>query len=104
MLCPLKEKEKTTRITYEDDYDINIYPETGELEMEESRWYSISRALQRVGGVSHICYHWEIYKLLFLLHNVNPVWMEVNITNGVVDFEKVFIIYVSSNLYTCHFS
>ena len=50
---------------------------------------SIREALQRVGVYSQICYNWEIYKLLFLMHNVNPVLMEVNITNDNENFNKV---------------
>ena len=68
--------------------------------MEDYYWSSIREALLGVGGVSRICSYWEIYKLLFLLHNVKPVWMEVNITNDNVYYHKVFTIYVSSNLNT----
>ena len=88
----MKQKEQRTRVTYENGYSgIYVYPETGELGMEEWRGESIRAALQRVGEFSQICYDWEIYKLLFLLHNVKPVWVEVNITND--DYNKVFIIW-----------
>ena len=104
-LCPWKQKEQTTRISYENDYNgIYVYPDTGVLEMEEASWGSIKEALQNVGGVSRICHNWEIYKLLFLLHNVKPVWMEVNITNDNIDYDKVFTIYVSSMSKYCYFS
>ena len=80
-ICPLKQKEQSTRISYENEYNgIYIY-RSGELRMEEYFRGSISAALQSVGKVSQMCSYWEIYKLLFLLHNVKPVWMEVNITN-----------------------
>ena len=59
--------------------------------MEEWSGTSISNALQRVGGYSQICFNWEIYKLLFLIHNVNPNWIEVNITNDNENAIKVFI-------------
>ena len=91
-LCPLKQREQTTRITYQNGLGIEFYRDTGELYMEEWRGYSIRAALLGVGVVSRICHHWEIYKLLLLLHNVNPVWLEVNITNDNIDFDKVFII------------
>ena len=95
-ICSLKQKEQPTRISYENNWDITISPDTT-LEMEESR-RSIGRALQRVGVHSKVCWYWEIYKLLFLLHNVKPDWIEVDISNDNENFNKVFIIYVSSNL------
>ena len=98
-ICPLKQKEQSTRISYENDWGIYVY-RSGEPMMEEHRFYSIKRALQNVGVFSQSCHNWEIYKLLFLLHNVKPVWMEVNITNDNVYYHKVFTIYVSSNLNT----
>ena len=82
-ICRLKEKEKSARISYENGVDgIYVYPETGKLEMEEwdtELWHlgtSIKRALQHVGKNSQICHNWEIYKLLFILHNVSPIWIE----------------------------
>ena len=77
-ICPLKQKEQPTMISYENGWEIYVYPRSGELEMEEYWRTSIRQALQRVGSRSLICNHWEIYKLLFLLHNVKPVWMEVD--------------------------
>ena len=74
-----------------------IYPETGELMMEEYSWTSVSNALQKVGGHSQVCYDWEIFKLLFLLHNIKPVLMEVDIWNDNENYDKVFFIHVSSN-------
>ena len=59
--------------------------------MEERDWWSLKQALLDVGGSSQICWHWEIDKLLFLLHNINPVWMEVN-TIMDENFDKVDII------------
>ena len=95
-ICSLKEKEKTTRISYENGYYIYVYQDNT-LEMEERRETSIKQALQKVGGHSRVCHPWEIYKLLFLMHNVKPVWIEVD---NIMDenFDKVFINYVSSNL------
>ena len=95
-LCPLKQKEQLARISYQNNWNIYILPETGELEMEE--WFSIREALQGVGWNSRVCWHWEIYKLVFLLHNIKPVWMEVNITNDPENFGKVFIKVFRSNL------
>ena len=62
--------------------------------MEEHKFTSMSQALQLVGvgGNSQICHTWEIYKLLFILHNVYPIWEEV-ITN----IEEVFSIYNQYN-------
>ena len=97
-LCPLKQKEQTTKISYDNNYGIHVYPDTGELEMEEWRGKSISRALQKVGVFSQVCFYWEIYKLLFLLHNVKPFWVEVDIWNDNVNYDKVFFIYVSSSM------
>ena len=90
-ICPLKQKEQTARITYENNYELSIYPGIGVLAMEEQKFLSISSALQNVGMHSMICFEWEIYKLLFILHNVKPVWIEVN---TIIDenYFKVFIV------------
>ena len=94
-ICPLKEKEKTPRISYENgNWGIYFYPDTGELQMEEYGWNSLKEALLGVGGYSQICFYWEIYKLLFLMHNVNPVWVEVT-SIDIENYDKVFIIYES---------
>ena len=85
-ICSLKEKEKTTRISYQNSHGIYIYRDTT-IAMEEVWWTSIKQALLHVGGFSRVCHPWEIYKLLFLLHNVKPDWVEINITN----FDKVSI-------------
>ena len=94
-LCPLKQKEQTTGITYQNMhqiYVINRIPGPlgandsimlrqpgdsghGELIMEDWRHSSIKAALRKVGRDSRICHFWEIYKLLFINHNVNPVWI-----------------------------
>ena len=95
-LCPLKQKEHTTRITFQNMlqiYVINRIPGPlganydfvmlrqpgdsgqGELLMEEWRGSSIKKALQKVGRASRICFYWEIYKLLFINHNVNAFWI-----------------------------
>ena len=89
------EKEKTTRVSYENGWNIYIYPDTGELEMEEYSGTSIKEALKKVGEDSKICSNWEIYKLFFLLHNIKPVWMEVDILNDIENYYKVFGIYYS---------
>ena len=94
-ICPLKQKEQTARISYENNYDIYVYQSINQLEMEGNRWGSIREALLGVGVYSQICHHWEIYKLLFLLHNVNPDWIEVD--KIAENINKVFIIYFSSN-------
>ena len=97
-LCPLKQKEQTTKISYDNDYRIHVYPDTaGELRMEEYSRTSIGSALKRVGEHSQVCSNWEIYKLLFLLHNIKPVWVEVEILNDNENYDKVFFIHVSSN-------
>ena len=89
-ICRLEEKEKSARISHENGFELlYVYPETGELEMEEWRETTIKQALQRVGGYSQICNNWEIYKLLFILHNVSPVWIEVNIRTD-LDYLNVF--------------
>ena len=80
-ICPLKQREQSTRISYENEYSIYIYPESGELSMEEHQTWSIKRALLSVGWYSQICMPWEIYKLLFILHNVHPIWIEVDIND-----------------------
>ena len=85
-ICPLKQKEQSTIITYENNNGITIYHSSGELLMEEYWYYSINAALLGVDKYSRICHNWEIYKLLFILHNVNPVWKEVNMTT---DWDKV---------------
>ena len=77
-ICPFKQKEQTTRITYENGYYISIYNATGEMSMEEARVNSIRSSLQSVGKHSTVCWSWEIYKLLFLLHNIKPEWIEVD--------------------------
>ena len=86
-ICRLVEKEKSARISYENDYNIYVYPETGEIGMEEHE--GIRGALQDVGMYSQICWNWEIYKLLFILHNVSPVWIEVE-DFTTENFHKVF--------------
>ena len=84
----LEEKEKSARISHENGFELlYVYPETGELEMEEWRETTIKQVLQRVGGYSQICNNWEIYKLLFILHNVSPVWIEHE--NIAIDLTKV---------------
>ena len=76
-ICPLKQKEQTTRITRSKKFrhGIELYLGSRELQMEEYRWRSIKIALLHVGEYSQICHHWEIYKLLFLMHNIHPVWI-----------------------------
>ena len=75
-ICRLEEKEKSVKISYENDRNIYVYQQWGELQMEE--WWMIRDALQNMGVRSQICFNWEIYKLLFILHNVSPVWIEVS--------------------------
>ena len=97
-ICPLKQKEQSIRITYQNKFQrIYMDPSSGELEMEEYRLKTIGSSVQKVGEYTRICNEWEIYKLLFLLHNVNPVWVEVH---TIIDknLGKVFIIHLSSNL------
>ena len=93
-ICPLKQKQNYARITYENGYLLYIYPSTGKLSMEELGWKSIHRALQRVGRNSMICSDWEIYKLLFILHNVNPDWIELDWISP-ENLHEVFLLYDS---------
>ena len=95
-ICPLKQREKTTKITYQNNLqNLYIYPSSGLLEMEEFRYSSISRALQKVGGYTSICASWEIYKLLFIIYNINPDWIEIAITTDLENLGKVFFLYQS---------
>ena len=55
--------------------------------MEEYGRVSIRRDVENVDRYSRICQYWEIYKLLFILHNIKPFWIEVDFTN-----EEVFLI------------
>ena len=89
-LCPLKQKEQSAKITYQNGFYIYIWPHTGKQLMEEHRLYSLEEGLLRLASGS-TCYHWEIYKLFFILHNVSPVWIKVeNIMTGNLD--KVFLL------------
>ena len=89
-ICGLEEKEKSVKISYENDRNIYVYQQWGELQMEE--WWMIRDALQNMGVRSQICFNWEIYKLLFILHNVSPVWIEVSHELGTYTRFKVFLI------------
>ena len=94
-ICPLKQREQTARITYEHNFQgIYIYRSSGELLMEEYKADSIKRALQKVGGNTMICHYWEIYKLLFLLHNINPDWLEITITTDLENLSKVLLLLI----------
>ena len=89
-ICPFKQKEQSTIITYDNSWGgVYIY-RTGELMMED--YSSINEALLSVDRHSYICSYWEIYKLLFILHNVNPKWLEVNITTDNENYDKVFFV------------
>ena len=103
-ICRLKQQEQTTRITYENRYTLIIRPDTGELE-ERLGIQSLNTILSNSGKWSQICEHWEIYKLFFLLHNVNPDWIETPITTDPNSGKVYFLIYDNCNLCkTCHFS
>ena len=54
-LCPLKQKEQSTRISYEYGVDNLFITYTGELIMEEFWWLSLNEALLKVGGESQVC-------------------------------------------------
>ena len=90
-ICSLKQQEQSALITYEDGWNGIRMGNDGKLMMEEYRGTSIKQALQDVGVHSRVCSYWEIYKLLFLLHNVKPDLVEVNITNDNENFDKVSI-------------
>ena len=77
-VCPLKQTEQSTRIVYDRYEGIFVYPHTGKLMMEEFFSTRIGSSLQSVGVDSLIGHDWEIYKLLFIMHNVNPVWIKVS--------------------------
>ena len=98
-ICPLKQKEQNTRITYKNNYQyFHIYPETRKLRMEEWGRSSFKKALENVGGYSRISWHWEIYKLLIILQNINPIWIEVNKFNDDYPFKVFNIHYVCQQL------
>ena len=84
-ICPLKQKVQTTRITYQNRW--NIVVSSGSLWTDE-RWFPIDKALQKAGDHSKVCHDWEIFKLLFLLHNVYPVWIYEDIKND-KDYNRV---------------
>ena len=95
-ICPLKQKQQNTRITYQANRGLNIHPWMGTLGMEEDRLTSIQRSLERVDKNTQICHHWEIYKLLFILHNVNPFWIyiandDLSKVNNFLDVRLLFI-------------
>ena len=89
-ICPLKQKTQNARITYQNQLqEFYVDPKTGKLVMEE--WYgtSIKKALLGVGVNSLICLQWEIYKLLFIIYNIKPIFVEVNITGDLENVDKV---------------
>ena len=88
-ICPLKQKEQHTRISYENGFTILVDKYTGDLQMEEYWSRSIKTHLLMVGTVSDICSYWELYKLLFINLNINPIWIKVNIRSDVENYDKV---------------
>ena len=92
-ICPIKQKEQSMRINYQQGMGaIYIYPETRKLEMDEWIDTSIKRSVLRIGWITKICHHWEIYKLLFIMYNVNPVWIETDIISDYENYDKVNIL------------
>ena len=70
----------------------------GEMVMEEEWKYSLRWVLEkRAGSKSMICHHWEIFKLLFIMHNVKPIWIETNVLREIAldtgNYYKVYLLY-----------
>ena len=80
-------------MTFPVGQDIGFYW-WGQFIMEDFWEYSIRSSLLRVGD-SCICHSWEIYKYLFVLHNIKPIW--INLWRGDYD-------YVMRNLYKVFFN
>ena len=85
----MKQKEQSTRITFQNNYGMTLYPGTEKMMMEEWLYGSIKISLLNVGQSSQICHSWEIYKLFFILHNVHPIWIEVAMTTDLENIVKV---------------
>ena len=98
-ICRLKQKMQTMKISLPNSQmasqglvlSRNPFVPSNSMEMEEHWQYSLRWALEkRVGRESMICHQWEIFKLLFILHNVKPLWIKFNKFSSLSDLYKVY--------------
>ena len=67
-MCPMKQKQKSARIAFDQGYGIVVDNQTNE--MVETGWYDTSMALADSHLNSQIPRNWEILKLFFIVNNI----------------------------------
>ena len=74
-MCPLKQKEKSARIAFDQGVYIGVKNQTNEM-VETGYYWDMSWSLVDSHLFSNIPYDWEILKLFFILNNIVPTWID----------------------------
>ena len=80
-MCPLKKRQKSARIAFDQGMQIAVDNQTNEL-VETGWWWDMSLALKLSGGYNQIPFDWEILKLFFIVNNIAPTWIDCKGVDG----------------------